>query len=157
MHDLIPLVVFLLEGQQYALHLSSVERIAGIVEVTPLPEAPDIVLGVVNAEGRIIPAVNIRKRFGHPHREVRLSDRLILAKTSQRHLALWVDQVRGVVEAPQEGVTAAAAVVSGTRYVEGIANLEGGVTLIHDLATFLSLEEERTLDEALQNQSRGGS
>lgn len=41
-------VVFTLEGQQYALPLSAVERIVHAVEITPLPKAPEIVLGVIN-------------------------------------------------------------------------------------------------------------
>jgi purine-binding chemotaxis protein CheW len=40
-----------------------VERIVRVVEVTPLPKAPEIVLGVVNVQGQIIPVINIRKRF----------------------------------------------------------------------------------------------
>jgi purine-binding chemotaxis protein CheW len=57
------LVVLTLDEQRYALHLSAVERIVRMVEITPLPKAPQIVLGVVNVQGRIVPIVNIRKRF----------------------------------------------------------------------------------------------
>jgi purine-binding chemotaxis protein CheW len=57
------LVVFAFDEQRYALHLSAVERIVRMVEITPLPKAPEIVLGVVNVQGRIVPIVNIRKRF----------------------------------------------------------------------------------------------
>ena len=42
------LVVFSLDEQKYALHLSRVEKIVGAVEITPLPKAPEIVLGVFN-------------------------------------------------------------------------------------------------------------
>ena len=46
------LVVFYLDDQQYALYLSVVERLVSAVEITHLPKAPDIVLGVINIQGR---------------------------------------------------------------------------------------------------------
>lgn len=151
---LVPLVVFTFDEQQYALHLSAVERIIRMVEVTPLPEAPEIVLGVINVAGRVVPAVNLRGRFGFPERGVRLSDQLILAHTLKRIFALWVDAVSGLVELPASRVVRPETVLPHTRYVEGIAKLADGITLIHDLETFLSLEEEETLDAALEARVR---
>ncbi len=66
MEQLNQYVVFTLDEQRYVLHLSAVKRIIRVVEITPLPKAPDIVLDVVNVEGQIIPVVNIRKRFRLP-------------------------------------------------------------------------------------------
>jgi purine-binding chemotaxis protein CheW len=62
------LVVFTLGQQRYGLPLSSVERAARIVEITPLPNAPEIVLGVINVQGRLMPVVNLRHRFRLPER-----------------------------------------------------------------------------------------
>jgi len=119
-----------------------VERIVQVVEVTPLPKATEIVLGVVNLQGRIVPTLNIRKRFRLPDQDVKLSDRLIIANTSRRTVALVVDSVNGVVERPTSEVVAAAKVLSNMEYVEGVAKLEDGIVFIHDLDRFLSLEEE---------------
>ena len=76
------LVVFSLDDQQYALLLPVVERVINAVAVTPLPEAPDIVLGVINIYGEIIPVMNIRKRFGLPEREIDIKDQLIISRSS---------------------------------------------------------------------------
>ena len=73
------LVVFTMDEQRYALQLAAVERVVRMVEVTPLPQAPQIVLGVINAQGRIIPVVDIRRRFRLPARDIRLSDHLLIA------------------------------------------------------------------------------
>ena len=54
------LVVFVLNDQRYGLPLSAVDRIVRIVEVTLLPKAPDIVLGVVNVQGQVIPVIGHR-------------------------------------------------------------------------------------------------
>ena len=66
------IVVLTLDEQRYALHLSAVERIVRVVEVTALPQALESVLGVVNMERRVIPMVNIRQRFNFPEREINL-------------------------------------------------------------------------------------
>src|SRR6266702_6864069 len=92
------LVVFSLDGQRYALHLSAVERVVRTVLVTPLPGAPLIVLGVINAHGRIIPVIDVRRRFGLSSRETTLSDSLILAHTPRRMVALGADSTEGLLE-----------------------------------------------------------
>jgi purine-binding chemotaxis protein CheW len=143
-------VVFVLDGQRYALYLSAVERIIRAVEVTPLPKAPEIVLGIINMQGRIIPVVNIRRRFRLPEREMDLSDQLIIANTTKRSVALVVDEARGIIEQAQEEVVPGEVVLPGVKYVEGVVKLEDGMILIHDLDRFLSLEEERFLDRALK-------
>ncbi len=78
MNDSNQLVVFTLEEQRYALYLSAVERIVRIVEITPLPKALEIVFGVINVQGQVVPVVDIRKRFRLPEREMSLSDQLIM-------------------------------------------------------------------------------
>ena len=150
MNELAQLVVFTLDEQRYALRLGVIERIVRAVEITPLPKAPEIVLGVVNMQGRIVPVVNIRKRFRLPERTLEPSDQLIFAHTSKRSVALVADSVSGVIECLKDQVIGAEAVVSGLQYVEGVMKLEDGMVLIHDLDKFLSLEEEETLDEALK-------
>jgi len=144
------LVVFYLDGQRYGLRLSTVERVVRAVEVTPLPAAPEIVLGVINVEGRIIPVVNVRRRFRLPEKETSLSDHLIIARTARRKVALVADSVSGIVDAPSAVVIDASEILPQIEYVEGVAKLEDGMALIHDLDRFLSLEENRALDEVIK-------
>lgn len=145
-----PLVVFNLDGL-YALHLRNVERVVRAAEVTPLPRSPNIVLGVINAQGSILPVVNVRRRFRLTEREIELSDRLIIAKTSLRRLALLVDSVSGVIERAAKDVVPADAIVPRMDYIEGVTKLDDHILLIHDLDSFLSLDEERDLDQALDS------
>lgn len=144
------LVVFTLDGQ-YALHLRNVERVVHAAEVTLLPRSPNIVLGVINAQGSILPVLNVRRRFRLMEREMEPSDRLIIARTSQRRVALLVDSVTGVIERSKDDVVPAGAIVPGTEYVEGVTTLEENILLIHDLDGFLSLDEEGALDNALNS------
>jgi len=148
-------VAFTLDEGHYALDLNAVERIIQTVEVTLLPEAPDIVLGVINIHGKIIPVVNIRRRFHLPEKDIEPTNRLIIAHTLKRTVALVVDVVLGVIETPEDRVVKADTVLPGMDYVQGVVKMEDGMILIHDLNKFLSLEEEQTLDIAIMNNTKG--
>ncbi len=144
------LVVFALSDQRYGLPLSAVERVVRVVGVTALPKAPDIVLGVVNVQGRIIPVINLRRRFRLPEREIALTDQLVVAHTARRPVALAADAVTGVLEYSAREAAGARDIVPGIEYVEGVVKLADGLVLIHDLDKFLSLEEEAALDRAIE-------
>jgi len=146
---LFQLVVFTLHEQLYALRLTAVDRIARVAEITALPGAPEIVQGVVNIQGRIVPVISLRRRFGLPDREMVLSDHLIFARTSRRAVALLVASVVGVIDCPAERVTASQGILADSAYVEGVLKLDDGLVLIHDLDTFLSPLEDRKLSQAL--------
>lgn len=143
-------MLFNLGERRYAVNLSSVERVVFIVDITPLPKAPETVLGVVNVRGEIIPVYDLRKRFRLANREIKLSDQLILATTSKQRVALTADTVSGVLDLPAERITTAQKIVGGMEYVKGLVKLEDGLVLIHDLDEFLSPREEIALDQALE-------
>jgi purine-binding chemotaxis protein CheW len=143
------LLVFALDGQRYALRLSAVERVLRAVAVTPLPQTPEVVLGVVNVHGRILPVLDIRRRFHLPLRDLELSDRFIVARTARRPVILVVDDALGVVECTPQDVTTAGTVLPGAEYLEGVVRLTDGMVFIHNLDSFLSLGEEQTLQHAL--------
>jgi purine-binding chemotaxis protein CheW len=145
----ISLVVFSLEGQRYALQLSAVERVLPMVALAPLPKAPAVALGVINLHGTVIPVLDIRLRFGFPPRDHGTAH-LLVARTVRRTLAVPVDEVVGVREVAVDAVTAPDAVLPGIGHVAGIVALADGLLFIHDLDTFLSLEEERDLTAALE-------
>jgi len=151
MHPATRLVVFELEDRRYGLPLDVVEKVARIVEITPLPKAPDIVVGVVNVQGRVIAVANVRKRFGLSEREPRLSDQLIVARTPRRPVALVVDTVSAIAEYAEGQAATAQAIVPGTDYIAGVVKLADGMVLIQDLGRLLSLDEERELDDAMAN------
>jgi purine-binding chemotaxis protein CheW len=143
------LVVFTLDDQRYAVSLSIVERVVRLVEITPVPGAPEIVCGVINVEGCITPVVDIRKRFRLPARELALNDQLIVVRTRKRKVALVVNTVTEVVALPTEEVVMGETILAHLDYVTGIVKRPDGLVLIPDLDMFLSLEEEQLLHSAL--------
>lgn len=145
------IVVFTLSDRRYGLPLSVVERVVRVVDVTSLPKAPDIVLGVVNVQGRVIPVIDARRRFRLPERAIALTDQMMVARTERRPVALMVDSVTGVLEYSEREAVGAQDVLPDLQYVEGLVKLEDGLILIHNLDTFLSLDEETALDRAMED------
>lgn len=143
------LVVFSLDDQRYALVLDRVERAIRVVAITPLPVAPAIVLGIIDLGGVVVPVINLRERFNHPPRAVRLSDHLIVATTGKRTVALLVDETMGVIEGSPGRVVPAGEILPGMELVDGAMKLDDGLILIHDLDRLLSLEEKTAIDCAL--------
>ena len=143
------LIVFTLDERRFALRLEAVERTARMVEITPLPKAPEMVIGVINVHGSIIPVLDIRRRFRLPERDARLDDQLIIARTSRRRVALVADRVSDVVSLPAEQLLDPAGILPQLEFVEGVALLDGGMVFIHDLEAFLTLDEEQRLEAAI--------
>ncbi len=145
----ISFVVFSIDGSKYALHLKKVERVIPAIELSPLPNAPGIILGAVNIEGRIIPVVNLRKRLSLQSKEIEPEDKYILASTQKRTFILIADDVEGVVDYDDKDMVDGKTVLPDLPNVEGILAMEDGMVIIHDVDKFLSLEEETELDSAL--------
>ena len=144
------IVVFMLEGCKYALSLSTVDRVVPSVAITPLPETIPIILGVINYQSIIIPVLNIRKRFHLLDREMSLADHFIIAKTSKRLVALLADEVKGVFEIGSCNPVKPEDISSSLKYVDGIIQMDDGLVIIHDLEKFLSLDEEKILDDSME-------
>jgi purine-binding chemotaxis protein CheW len=147
-------VVFRLDQQRYALPLAIVERVTRAVEVMPLPHAPSIVLGAANIHGRVLPVLNVRRRFLLPDRDIRPADWFLLAHTPTRMVVLVVDEAQGVIERAEADIVAAATIAPALDYFPGVIRLDDGLVLIHDLDKFLSLDEARALSEATHEAPR---
>jgi purine-binding chemotaxis protein CheW len=151
------LLVFQLDAQRYALHLAAVQRVLPMMAIEPLPGAPDVVSGVIDVAGGVLPVLDARRRFGLPLRGPRLSDVLILVRTGirggtatgVRSFALAADGVIGLVELGDGTVTPAALISPGVPHVAGVITLDDGLVLIHDVDTFLAAAEAALLDGAL--------
>jgi len=143
------LLVFCLESRLYGLRLEQVNRVIHAVDATPLPQAPQIVLGAIDYHGQILPVFNVRLRFGLGSREIGLDDQFIIARTVRRTVVLAVDSVKGVFEGNEDQIVRAQQLLPRLDQIDGMVQLEDGLTLIHDIDRFLSLDEERALDQAM--------
>jgi len=148
-------LVFYLNDLRMALPMDAVERVIRAVYITPLPDAPDLVLGVINAQGRVIPVIDMHRRLGLSRTGIALTDQFILAHTATRPVALVANRVSGVEAYPDSQVTEASTVLPDIGQVAGVVKLDDGLCYIYDLERFLSLDEARSLDLALATAGEG--
>lgn len=122
----VQVVTFRLHGETFALPILDVREIITPLPLTPVPQAPKFVEGVINLRGTIVPVVNLRRRFGIAPAIEKSDERLIVADAGPQGLiALQVDEVREVETLPPESLTPPPALVAGhaaAAYIKGLSN-----------------------------------
>ncbi len=94
------LVTFTLGQQTYCLPIADVQEVLRMVAMTPLPDAPPEVLGAINVRGVPVLVLDLRQRLGLPGLPPTPASPLLLVRLGDKRLALLVDRVKGVVQAP---------------------------------------------------------
>jgi purine-binding chemotaxis protein CheW len=143
------ILVFEVEDRRYGLPTADVRELVRAVAITPLPNAPALVEGVVDVRGRILPVIDVRARFKLPPRPLDPSDHFIVASAGARGLILRVDRATHLAQVEDAAIESAAARRPGAAYERGVATVDGGLVLIHDVADFLSAAESDALDAAM--------
>lgn len=146
---MIRLVQFELDGHRLAIPATAVVEIVRAATPSPLPGAPEVVLGLLNLRGAMVPVFDVRARLGFPARALRASDHLVIADAGPRRVALVVDRVRSVIEVAAVTLSAAAELPARSAVVAGVVRTEDGLVVIVDLETFLTDAESARLDGAL--------
>lgn len=149
-------VPFALDDWRFALRLDVVVRVERAVRVTVLPDAPPVVMGLVDWHGTLVPVVDLRVRFSMPSRPERAEDHLVVARTSRRLLAILADTVEPVVEISAGALLPLDDMIPGLSAVAGVARLPEGLIVVHDLDATLSLDDETALDQALAARKKVG-
>jgi purine-binding chemotaxis protein CheW len=142
-------IVFTVADTAYALASQQVAHVEMVEHITPVPNAGEVIDGVVFSRGEVVPALNLRVRFGFPRTPYDLRTRLLVVRHDGRTAGLLVDAARefmiipaAAIHPPNEGLRA----MSG-RYLRGIATLGDRMILILDLAAVLDLGEALVLTE----------
>jgi len=138
-------VIFWLDNQKFALHLSNVERVVRIVEVSPLSKSSMYILGTINFQGKFLPVVNPRILFDLNKKDISLNDQLIITNTTIRKVAIWVDFVSDIIEREDEEIIELDKILINSIYVEGVFKFNDELVVIHDIDTFLKLNKKELL------------
>lgn len=146
------LVTFELFGEIFALPILDVREIIRPTAITPVPQAPNFVEGVINLRGQIIPVVDLRKRFGIAAETSTDDTRIIVVELgSGIVIGLIVDAVREVERIPTDTITAPPALVAGSvgaEYIKGISNHEDKMIVHIDMRKVFNTDEMIMLREA---------
>jgi len=146
---LLELLIFELGDQRYGLPVSDVREIVRAVPPVPLPGAPGIIEGVINLRGRVVPVLDIRRRFQLPARPLEHTDHLVIVQLACHLAALRVDRATDLAVLAAADVDDLRDSGSGGQNVDRIARFPDGLVLILDLQTLLSGDEAAVLEGAL--------
>jgi chemotaxis signal transduction protein len=135
-----PYVLCELAGTAYAIPSHAVQRMEMVEHVTPVPNAPPFLDGVVFSRGRVVPVVNLRRRFGFDPAAYDMKTRLVVVTHADRAVGLIVDAAREFVTIPADAIQPPPDGLAGTsgNYLGGVATIGGKVVLILDVAEVLT-------------------
>ncbi len=139
------LVTLLLAGDEFGFHIDKVQEIIrySAMRITAIPNSPPFVEGVINLRGRLVPVVDLRRRFGFDEEDLDQTSRIMIVAVGGRTLGLIVDAVVEVVRVASievEKLPDLAAGV-GTEFVEGVCRVSRGMVVVLDLDAMFSAEE----------------
>jgi len=144
-HDtdrLVQLVGFSLGDEEYGLDIRKIQEINRMTEITWVPRTPEFVMGVINLRGKVIPVINLRKRFGLPSKERTKDTRIIIVEIKDRVVGILVDSVSEVIRIPDSTIEPAPDIVMGidTQYIDGIDKLRDKLLILLNIDKVLSRE-----------------
>ncbi|MDA8187404.1 MAG: chemotaxis protein CheW [Dehalococcoidales bacterium] len=144
------LVVFDLGDEVYGVDISRVQEIIRMQAITQVPGAPSFVEGVINLRGKIIPVIDLHRRFGLPAAQLGKSSRIVVVETEGRVIGMVVDAVSEVLRIPTNCIEPPSPVVVGidSDYIRGIAKLEGRLVILLQLDKVLTGEQKAALQGA---------
>lgn len=146
-------VIFELAGAFYAVPSSRVQHIEMLEHVTIVPNAHRAVDGVIFSRGQVIPALNLRARFGFPRREKSLQTRVIFVQLAQRAVGLIVDSAREFRRIPAASIRPIETELAGVsgNYLRGLTTFNDRLVLILDLEAVLNLDRDEDLSQSLSD------
>ncbi len=140
-------ILFQLADATYGVSSDHVWHVDMLGHVTPVPNTSAAVDGVVFSRGQVVPALNLRARFGLPRIGSTHRTRLIFLKLQQRMVALVVDSAREFRRILPEAIRPVEGNLHGIQgnYVKGVASVGDRSVLLLDVAAVLSPEETQAL------------
>ena len=134
-------LTFVLAGENYGIPILSVREIIGVLKITPVPNVPAYVDGVVNLRGKIIPVFDLRTRFGMQRVDRTKETCIIVVQTDQSDRGILVDRVSEVVDIPEPQIEVRPQFREDVEaeLIQGIGKSDEAVTLLLDTRRALDL------------------
>jgi purine-binding chemotaxis protein CheW len=145
-------VGFRIGRETFGLPISIVREIVRVPDITSVPNAPDYIEGVINLRGRIIPVVDLRKRFGEKVGEPSKKNRVIVVELEGRSIGLIVNSASEVLKIPPSEIEAPHDVFQEgeLNYITGVGKLKGRLVILLDLTRVLQRGELRAAEEVAE-------
>ncbi len=148
----IQIVGFRIGRETFGVPISMVREIVRVPEITSVPNAPDYIEGVINLRGRIIPVLDLRKRFGVKSAEPNKKNRIVVVELGARAIGLIVNSASEVLRIPPSEIEEPHSVFQEGEldFITGVGKLKGRLVILLDLNRVLQRGELRGLAEAAE-------
>jgi purine-binding chemotaxis protein CheW len=147
------MVLFQLGSETYGLDIATVHEIIRMQPVTKVPKAPVYVEGVINLRGKVIPVIDIGKRFGFEKAQENKNNRIVVVYLQDTTMGIVVDAVTEVIRIPNDAVEPVSDIVTtgNSEYLQGIAKMQDKMVIL------LALEKLLASDNHLANMARNAN
>lgn len=137
--ELLQLVSFKIGEEEFGVDILRVQEINRMIEVTRVPNAPEYVDGVINLRGKVIPIIDLRRRFGMARKEHDKSTRIVVVELRGKVIGFVVDRVSEVLRIPKSVTEPPPPIVAGvdTDYITAVGKLADRLLILLDLERVL--------------------
>lgn len=141
--ELLQLVTFSIGEEEFGVNILKVQEINRTMEITKVPRSPEFVEGVINLRGKVIPIIDLRRRFGLAAKPGDKDTRIIVIEINSVIVGFVVDAVSEVLRIPASTVEPPPPVVAGVEsdYISGVGQLKDRLLIMLDLDKLLSTED----------------
>jgi len=140
-------LTFDLASEGYGLEIRHVIEIIGIQQITAVPDLPDHITGVLNLRGKVIPIIDVRRRFGLPHRDHDERTCIVVVNVNENSIGLVVDKVSEVITIPANKIEPSPVTGRSRRhYIAGMGTIGQQVKILLDIEALLEDEELETIE-----------
>jgi purine-binding chemotaxis protein CheW len=148
-------VGFRIGNETFGVRIASVREIVRVPEITAVPSAPETVEGVINLRGKIIPVMDLRKRFGHVASVPDKKNRILVVELDNKLVGLIVNAASEVLKIPPSEIEPPGSVFAEgeSSYVTGVGKLKGRLIILLDVSKLLHQQEFKRLEEAAETVS----
>ncbi|HPN30644.1 MAG TPA: chemotaxis protein CheW [bacterium] len=136
-------VTFNIGKEEYAIDIMLVIEIIKSARITPVPLSLDFVKGVVNLRGKVVPVVDLKKKFSITFQENPKEVRFIVVEIEKKIIGFQVDKVKEVISIPLSSIDPAPSIISGIsqNYIEGVGRIDGRLIILLNIEKLLSEKE----------------
>ncbi len=137
------LITFTIQDELYGVDILKIQELIGFSEVTPVPNLPGYILGVINLRGNVIPVIDLRKKFNMRHKDYDKFNVIIVLKVENRFIGLVVDSVHDVVSLSDEkvGDTPSFTTQIDTSFIKNISQIDDKLVVILDTDKIMSIDK----------------
>lgn len=141
-------VIFKLHTEEYGVDIQQVQEIVLMQEITHYPQAGDFIEGIINLRGRVIPVIDLKKRFYGNETAAGENTRIIVLDTGSQVVGIIVDEVMEVLQLNEDMIDPPPFIIAASKSgdgVKGIGKLDNRLLIILDLSMLFSNSEKGKL------------